>query len=48
MVNMMVESFDKLVRITIAEHRVMEKRKELGQLKEKLIELDLEIEELVS
>lgn len=48
MVNIMMESFDKLVRITIAEHQVMEKRKELGELKGKLIELNAEIEELVS
>lgn len=42
------QSFDTYVKTIIAENEVELKRKQLGELKEKLIDLNAEIDEIVS
>lgn len=46
--NINMESFDTLVMSIIAENQVIIKRKELGLFTQKLIELDSDIQEIVS
>lgn len=46
--NLNKESFDTLVNLIIAENQVMIKRRDLGLYRQKLIELDSQIEDLVS